>query len=377
MRYLLVSLLALSLSAQDSWPSWANGWNGRVKITTDNTLVDSANPIPAIYDLSDIGSGDTFWTEVSSTGADIRVGLSGGSTDTEVATHVVEIDTTAKTGFIVFDASKNSTSADVDYYIYAGNSSASLPAEDATYGQEAAYSPSGCVIAYHMDGASVTDIDDATASDIDFTTETNTPLYNVTGKHGKAFECDTGNERIESATFGSSPDLSTSDVTIMGWIYPSDVLGGEIFYNVQYLYSAGASLEKYNDNAKVRANNYQIFGSTAMVTDTWYHIAMFYDSSTLELFLDSGSEGTVSVSGDMSTNESYPSVVGAYPTGSNPYHGRVDSIFVFNTSNASNSSFISTMYNIQDDPNTFWTTAAWEAAPATGGGTKPPAIFYH
>jgi len=115
--------------------AWYNAnWDYRVKITIDNTQVGATlTNFPVYVDLSELPAG--FHTNVNQTDArDIRVTRSDG--ETECAREVVSYTSATDIGELHFLANSISSSADTDFYIYYGNSSATEPAVDATYGSE-------------------------------------------------------------------------------------------------------------------------------------------------------------------------------------------------------------------------------------------------
>ena len=379
--HLIILILAAYTAAQDPVPSFATGWAGRVAITTDNTKITTSNPIPAYFDLDDIDPADTFWQSVSSTGAEIRMGLSGGSTSTQVSCHVVTIDTTAKTGQIWYDASKNSTSVDVTYYIYAGKSGESAPAEDAAFGRESVYSPSGCVGAWHLNGASVTDLDDATSYDLDFITENNTVIYDAEGKHGTGVEFDTGNEYIRTATFGSSPDLAVTNIATMGWIQIDDTIGDQVAFSFQYDYSNGLAMFKNADDPKARIDIPSsgiadiLYATThPMSVGTWYHLACFGDNTNRKLYQNASQVATAAATGAMGVATDKAVEFGA-GIGGSYFHGHVDTVLLFTGANATSEEFVTTCYNNQKDSTYYSNVAAWE--PLGGEVSTPtPSILY-
>ena len=371
MKYLLIFLLA-SATYSDDWPVWAADWSVRVAITTDAGLIDTSNPIPAMFNLSLIPTDNQWWSDVDTNGASIRMGLSGASVETEIACHVLDFDKTGKTGFVVYDASNNSTTVNVSYLLYAGNSEASTPALDATYGQEAVYSASGCVVAHHFTGASVTDLDDYTASDVDFETDKNLPLYNIVGKHGYGYENGVGNEHLKSDP-NPTPALPviSSDVCLMMWVYPSDVVGNEQILGFQYDYSNGPSMRLTANKPQTRTENTALTSANPVSVNVWYQFAITWDSTNLKFYVDGTEEGTVTKYGAMSptTNATYKLLqIGSFGTGSEHYHGRVDTLMIFNTSGTPTAGFVSTVYNNQVDNNYYSNVSTSETSPLIGAG---------
>lgn len=194
--------------------AWYNSsWKYRVKITVDHSKVGSdLTDFPVYVDLSTLPSG--FHTNVKSDGGDIRVTRSDGTT--ECPREVVFYDSTNDKGELHFKANSLSSTTDTVFYIYYGNSSATEPAVDSTYGRNAVWSNYKAV--YHMN-------QDPTGTVID--SSGNTPFNaNVdldsndltTGKLGSGIKKDTG-EYFRNATGISFS--SGSNVTFQAWMYPT------------------------------------------------------------------------------------------------------------------------------------------------------------
>ncbi|MGB2629886.1 MAG: DUF2341 domain-containing protein, partial [Candidatus Omnitrophota bacterium] len=98
-------------------------WLSRIKITVSSSQVgENLADFPVYVDLSDLGS--SFFSTVKTDGSDILVTEIDGTT--VLKREVVDIDTTGETGELWFKASSLSSSTDTSFYIYYGNSNASL-----------------------------------------------------------------------------------------------------------------------------------------------------------------------------------------------------------------------------------------------------------
>jgi hypothetical protein len=149
-----LALIAALLCAP-AWADWLSGYDGgRVKITIESDDVSEAVPFFPVY-LSDMP--EEFWTALDdvsdTTGATIRATTAAG--DTEVAMYVGSINVGTETGVIFVRATGLSTSVDTDYYIYGGDSTASMPAVGATYGRNAVFAG---YYAYYLPGMTTADL---------------------------------------------------------------------------------------------------------------------------------------------------------------------------------------------------------------------------
>ena len=92
----------------------------------------------------------------------------------------------------------------------------------------------------------------------------------------------------------------------------------------------------------------QLFGNTVLTTGTWYHLAAVYDGSTMEIFLNGVSDGSVSWSGNPGyATDNYVRIGCTNTTGTDLYflNGNVDDVRVWNV--ARTQSQISTNYQSQ------------------------------
>lgn len=150
-----------------------NSWTYRIKITIDRTKVPSnQSNFPIFVDLSGLPTG--FFNRVKSDGGDIRVTTSDGVT--ECPREIVSINTSSRIGELHFKAPSVSSASNSEFYIYYGNSSASEPAANATYGSQNVWD-SNFLAVYHMDNAN-----DST-SNIRHMTGVSSPTF-TTGKMG-------------------------------------------------------------------------------------------------------------------------------------------------------------------------------------------------
>ena len=152
-------------------------WIVRQKITIDHTKL-SANVVnfPVYLNLGLLGT--TFFNNVGSAGADIRLTKSDGTT--ELAREIVSVGTA--TGEVHFNSSGTiSSTQDTDFYIYYGNGTATDYAATATYGKNNTWKTEYKAI-WHGDGTA------DSSSNGNNITAVNSPTIGTTGKVGNAFE---------------------------------------------------------------------------------------------------------------------------------------------------------------------------------------------
>ena len=144
-------------------------------------------------------------------------------------------------------------------------------------------------------------------------TLTNGPTW-TTGQIGNAVTFDGSDDYITAGT-GSSLAL-TSKLSISTWIYLSAIPANGITWRIAYKYSSGDASNLYQfgvGNTGSAAYLYfnpggggsDSFGSTALTTGRWYHVAVTFDQPTLKFYIDGRLDKTTS-----------DSVVGGFNSGS-------------------------------------------------------------
>jgi hypothetical protein len=131
----------LILIAPLSWADWAadrDASAGYVTVTTLATAVDEAVPFVVVY-LSDLPADfHTAMDAASDTdGKTIRVSNSDGTT--QLACVPIGVNTATDTGCLIFLGTGMSASVDVDYRIYVGNASLSMPTASGGMGEQAVF----------------------------------------------------------------------------------------------------------------------------------------------------------------------------------------------------------------------------------------------
>lgn len=129
-------LFVLPLWAYADWSADRDASAGYVTVTTLATAVDEAVPFAVVY-LSDLPADfHTAMTTASDTdGKTIRVSTSDGTT--QLACVPIGVNTSTDTGCLIFLATGMSASVDVDYRIYVGNASLSMPTASGGMGEQA------------------------------------------------------------------------------------------------------------------------------------------------------------------------------------------------------------------------------------------------
>lgn len=371
----------LSISCAKAWYS-DTSFNYRVALTTNATEISAdLTDFPIYVDLSDMPAG--FWTHAQSDCDDVRVTKSD---DTEIPREVVFCD--GANGELHFKASGTlSSSADTTFYIYYGNGTATDYATSATYGAENVWD-SNYVAVYHLQedpSGSSPQMIDSTSNSYDGTSAGSmTSGDSVDGKlSGKSLDMDGSNDEIN---IGTTPDwpINTS-FTWQTWAKTTNTSTKTMlakgtnsfpYTGINMFLTSGLLTLSFVPTTGVSNQMYRR-GSTAFNDGSWHLFHGTYDGSStlagITLYGD-GSSLSTAASGDTwsgSLDATKRLKLGERDGGIN-WAGGLDEIRLSNS--VLTSTWISTEYNNQNSPSTFYSVGAEEAFSA--GAFKPQVIFF-
>jgi len=364
--------------------AWYNGsWTYRVQVTIDHTKVDSdLTDFPVYVDLSDLPAG--FFTNVLSSGADIRVTRSDGTT--ECPFELVFITTGSSIGELHFKANFISSTSDTSFYIYYGNGSASAYSSTDTYGRNNVWT-NGFVYVNHMQSNTAAD----STGNGGAATASGSPSA-VAGKlAGNSIEFG-GTNHMEHTSFSELGGMSIFGFSC--WMNADSVSGGRQFLSkasssntnrcfwVQIHPTLGFIALLSSDGTSSNRGYYSENGATSLPTGSWTHIYSHIDFSTdaVVLHFDDVSQSTTNVengtgfpSSTRSTSESF--WIGERNDSKLGFDGELDEIRLFDA--ARSTGWISAEYDNQDSPSTFYTIGSQETDSGGGGGSSflPSVIF--
>jgi len=166
------------------------------------------------------------------------------------------------------------------------------------------------------------------------------PTYTTSGKFGRAAsyirasgQCLDINDNL-GITSGTS-------ITMAAWVFPTTVDGT---YMVPINHTSNPSLVQTNieiSNTFTRAVRRRhgvgtdtASWGTALTVNTWYHLAVTWDGSTLRLYVNGVEQANAASSGNGTSNTSNTFSIGRYNDGvsaaSNWWDGRIDEARVYN-----------------------------------------------
>ena len=372
MSFLAIPFFSENKSSGIPW--YNNSWNYRTKITVDKTKVDATlTSFPVYLDLQLMPAD--FHTYVSATAAqDIRVTESDGIT--EVPREVVYYNSSTDKGELWFKAGTVSSSIDTDFYIYFGNTSATEPADNATYGKYNTWTTYNAV--YHLNNS---------GDQLDSTTNGYT-LTNGASVTATSSAIISGTAQ-DHGTTGTGKGFKVNNS--MGITASNQSFGGWFRWNSFSSPTVQMVLTKTWDNNTPNANtqwNYRIycpsstqisiqtFGSGQAFTTThgfstgvWQHIYATLDRATTvcSLYINGSLSGTFSTGFTTIANNGSNFTIGNQTTRPSSFQtgneGRFISDEVRVTSQVLSLSHIKTEYNNQNSPSTFYSIGAVQSKP--------------
>jgi hypothetical protein len=341
--------------------AWFNpNWKYREKITVSSSKVPGTLSDFAVYiDLSDMSSN--FFPNVKSDGGDIRITQSNGTT--EQAVQIVFITVGSSIGELHFKASTLSALSDTIFYLYYGNSGASLPAAGDTYGSQNVWDSYHKLVWHCQEdpsGGSNAVKDSTSNANHGTGGSTMTSGDLVAGQlSGNGYDFDGGtNDVVDSANDLFSNANFNTGATTSFWINGVTSSLSQPF-DIEGWYAGQSTSNKYRASTDGGGS---IRTQPSAPSAGWHFITIEHTSNggTSKLYIDnesvvSGSTGTTNVD---STNR--PFRLGGWAGGSSfRFTGQLDesriSIGIVRGQN-----WHDTIYNNQGDPSTFYTVSPVE-----------------
>lgn len=329
-----------------------SNWNGWFEVDSDETKVDEATG-DLMVDLGTHAPSE-FWSNAASDGGDVRITNSDGST--AYSFELENFDTGAQTGILFFDSQAISTSSSVTFRIYAGNGSASMPAETDTLGAQNVWG-SNYKLVNHLE-----DTNDSTANNNDASANGGVTVGGASGPFGNSATLFDGNDDYLGVPDDNSLDL-TGNFTFLVWF---ETTHGDYAVFWDKGWTNGYIFRKQNDldgdviDTWFSGGGHQ--ANTSIADGNWHLGIATYDQSNLETYLDGSLDATHTESGSISTNSTELRIGGDTAGNDQWWEGRLAEARIYEGSVTSN--WQQTHYNNQSDNASFWTAGSWET---TGG----------
>lgn len=345
-------------------------YQGYLKVESDNTQVSATlSNFKACLDLSLIPTAQ--WSNIRTDGGNLYV---TDSSNTRVPAVVTWIDTVNEQGIIWFKMTTINGASNTEMRIHIDDTSTTTPARNSTYGEENVFSD--CIVRLSLIESSTTFVD---SSPNNFAMDTNDVGSAVTGPLGGGRSFDGINDIIHFPTSAMAvfkSDVSTA-FTMEFW-YNGDVSGGGDFLNCSTTrggVKTGIGIGWRNDSV---LNSYLGLGgalwvnsisTTTVTTGSWEYYNITWDGTNLKFYKGGSLGSTVSRSGTLDwdgtdTDDMQIGIMGNYHETSPLVTattlctaGDLEEFRFLDTTLSDD--MISTQYNNQNNPDTFWTNTSF------------------
>ncbi|MCE2929093.1 MAG: DUF2341 domain-containing protein [Candidatus Caenarcaniphilales bacterium] len=317
----------------------------KIKITINRSQVNgSVTEFPVYVNLDHMPSH--FFNNIKSSGADIRITQS--DLVTRVPVELVSLDKATSNGELWFRASALSSTTNSDFYLWYGNNGATMPTASSPYGSQNVWS-NGFVAVYHMNqnpSGGAASILDSTRNQHHGTPANFTSNDLIEGPVGKAYDFSDANNQIDLNLHALMPVTLTTwskfETTPNGGLFTAknDPLRGVLIL-VNYLLPY------------LNPNNYQYASGAGTITlNSWdYYNFVFPSSNAADIRTYKNNIDISSSTPHTGTENSFNGLV--FGSGYNYFDGFADEIRV--ASKTRSLDWITTEYNNQNSPNTFYT----------------------
>ena len=192
--------------------------------------------------------------------------------------------------------------------------------------------PAGLIAAYSFDQGNGTSAPDASGNNNNGTL-TNGPTWSPTGKYGGALSFDGINDMV-TIQDANTLDLTTG-MTLEAWVRP--VVTGWPYRTILFKETTGGLVYDLYITDQTRPLSSVVVGGferivnagTALLANTWTHLAATYDGTTLRLFLNGTQAATLAVGGSMTTTTG-PLKIGGNAVWGEWFNGLIDEVRVYN-----------------------------------------------
>jgi len=321
--------------------AWLTGWTYRRKIIVwSGGILGPITNFP-VY-ISESGLDANFWSHLSfADGSDIRFTAADGST--VLNSEITAINTGSQTLEAHFNSSSLSASDDNVFYMYYGNSVATMPSSAGTY---TAYRS-----LYHINEASGNLVDSAGGFTATITTGTGVPVYSEAGEVSTSINFRSATANSYGTT--ASQAMPTTAGSIMGWMKLTGTENWQSMtthsgYRFRLVGSMGVRF--YWDGSS-NTNGF-VSAGVVLTNGVWYHLAGVYDGTGRKVYVNGKLANSDSVDGVVINQPNAVMYIAAFSATFHKLYGNLDEVAVAHS--ALDASHINAAYVNQSAPTNFY-----------------------
>ena len=352
--------------------AWLSGWDNRIKLTIDNTKIDSElSHFPVTVVLSST-HGDCVFDELTSNANRTKIAFTKSDGTTQLYGEIEEWDDANESAVIHVSLSgwSISSSADTDFYMYYDSGHAA----NTTYIGDIDSTPGHSVwdsnfkFVCHMVDATTSTVKDSTSNGNDGTKGAANNPIEATGKIGKGQ--DFGGH--SSITFSSYLFNANADYTIFVIFNQESYSFKDVLFHQYPYYNHFLTFSDVltNDDLSVRAesdSSWDNFGRVLEVPFDTYKAVTFTRASDYSYGFNDGVKGTGYAVGTFGGTGSGGSTLGYFSN--RGFYGIIDECRISNS--ARSDAWIKATYN------TLWDTLLTYGSEETdSGGVTENAVFF-
>lgn len=247
-----------------------------------------------------------------------------------------------------------SSAADTTLYLVYGDKETASSQENVGGTWEADF-----LAVWHLGEASGA-IYDSTANSHDGTANGDLPTQ-IGGQIGYAQDLDGAGDYIAC---GGQTTLQPTTITVEVWVRPETVSGIDTVISkydgdvndthLSYILRLNDGVIEWYVRWAGGGGEYSKAGASTLLANTyWYHLIGTYDGSFIRVYLDGGEDDNTEQAGSIRPSNNVPVWIGySGYTGNEPWDGPQDEIRI--STGARTADYVTTAYNNQDDPSTFY-----------------------
>ena len=228
------------------------------------------------------------------------------------------------------DATGLLSSTTYNYIVLAVDDAGNLSPASNTASATTMAASSGLVAAYSFDEGTGTTVTDLSGNGNHGTFAS--AVWTTAGKYNRALVF---NGTTSAVTINDSASLKlTSAMTLEAWVNPSTVTSAwrDVIYKGNdnyYLMGTTNSAGQFAGGGTFAGANANVFGTAILAINTWSHIALTYDGTTLRLYLNAALVSTQGKTGAMTTSTN-PLQIGGDSIYGQFFQGAIDEVRIYN-----------------------------------------------